>query len=102
MTFPIEKVLVLSTAHLTKEVAEELPVFSTNDADPANRPWWPAWTREEGWMFYVPPRDVDDDRYKVAPVCIQACVNLARELGCCWLMFDCDGTCIDGLPTWEW
>jgi hypothetical protein len=102
MTLPIEKIIVLSTMHLTKEVAEALPVFVTNDADLSLTPWWPSWTRPEGWMFYVPPRDAEDARYANAPVCIQACVNMARAVGCCWLMLDRDGTVLDGLPTWEW
>ena len=32
MTLPIEKVIVLSTSHITKEVAEVLSAFVTNDA----------------------------------------------------------------------
>lgn len=105
MTLPIEKILVLSTAHLEESVAKALPDAASSDDARANQRdamWHPTWTRPEGWMFYVPPRGIEDHRYDDAPHCLKACANLAREVGCVWLMFDCDAMRIDGLPTWEW
>lgn len=97
---PIEQILVLSTAHIEQRVARMLP----DRPIPTSRApqWWPSWTRAEGWMFYVPPRGSADDRYAHAPMCLKACVNLARKAGCCWLMLDADGSVVDDLPTWEW
>lgn len=109
-TLPIEKILVLSTSHITKEVATELDrlvaaitnlgesvAMALHDTD-----WIPSWTRVEGWMFHVPKADANDSRYVNAPYCLQACVNMAREAGCDWLMLDRDGEVVPDLPTWEW
>lgn len=94
----IEQMLVVSTSHITPELAQTL----SNDPDPEHMEWWPDFSRDEGWIFYAPASDVDDPRYADAPACLQALIEFARSHGCCWLMLDCDGETVPALPTWEW
>jgi len=95
MILHVDKVFVISTAHLEKAVAMSLPTSVLSD-DEVAVPWWPSWVRREGWMFYV------DFPYENAPVCLQACVNMAREAGCRWLMLDADAERVASLPAWDW
>lgn len=104
MSIEIESMLVLSTGHLLKntaatlnEEAEELPPF-------CNIEWGPAFHREEGWLFHVPPRTADGflDMPLDAPVDLRRVLAFAQEHGCAWVLFDCDGAQIEGLPFKEW
>lgn len=100
----IEKMLVLSTGHLTKvtaallnDAAEEDPPFCTLE-------WGPAFARDEGWLFYVPPitENGEPDDPEGAPEDLTRVFMLAREHGCMWVMLDCDGPQVEGLPYQTW
>lgn len=96
MSLEIHKMLVLSTAHVMSSTADELE-FGETKAD-----WKPAFTREEGWVFYVPGASADDSRYNDAPNDIRMLIEFARDQGVQWLMFDSDGPTVDNLEVYEW
>lgn len=90
----IHKMLCLSTAHVSRETADDfenpvgmgtLPIFYEK--------------REYGW-FVVVSKDVETD--KDYPADIVEVLAYARARGCTWIMLDQDGPVIDGLRTWEW
>lgn len=85
----IRKSLVLSTAHLTPEIAAALDAgtFSVQI----------SW--EYGWEAYA-GEDITDDDLDVS--CINAAFALAREHGCTWVVYDCDGPIVDALPIYSW
>lgn len=100
----IEKMLVLSTGHITEETAkrlneeaEELPPF-------CNIEWGPAFAREEGWLFYVPKmaENGEPDDPEGTPDDLARVFMFAREHGCDWVMLDCDGPQVELLPHHEW
>lgn len=82
--------LVLSTAHLRQSTCE-------------------TWLREEcscahekqgvGWFVYVCE---DPAQGGAAPNELLAIFEFAREHGCLWIMFDCDGPQQDGLVVYDW
>lgn len=92
-TAPIEPMLVLSTGHLTKDTCNSFlpgylgPCFEkANDGD------------RYGWWVYV----VEDDPDNEVPTDLRMCMELARSVNCCWIMFDRDAASVDGLPTFDW
>lgn len=105
MTLEIEKMLVISTAHVSPLTAGCLPKGPEDmtKSEEARMPeWWPIFAREEGWLFYVPSKDADDPRYQQAPFELIQAIRLAEDQGCSWLMLDRDGSRVDQLRTWEW
>ena len=95
----IEPMLVISTAHVTKETADALPRGHIDMESPDDIPeWGPAFARNEGWLFYVG----DVNHYETAPPELRACVQYARSLGCTWMMLDADGPVVGALESWEW
>ncbi len=102
MKLEIEKMLILSTRHLRESTAKTLPQSEQDEPSSIEAAhWWPQFTREEGWLFYVPPVAHEDTRYVDAPEELRAIVALARAHGCAWVMLDRDGPQVD-LPGWEW
>lgn len=86
----IHKMLVLSTAHITRETAEKLE----NDAYALS-----TYPREEyGWFIYIP---YDWDEYEL-PEDLKACIKLAKNNNCVWLCLDCDGLTTHNLPVYDW
>lgn len=83
----IEPMLVLSTGNLTFETCNhwfaqsEHAVFEKGDY---------------GWFVYVgePGDDFPDD--------LRACMEIARQRGCCWIMFDRDAEASAELPSYDW
>lgn len=95
-----EKMLVLSTGHISETTAKELPDSYAGMAR-ADRPdWWPTFARDEGWVFAI--YDGDDVAYQYAPKDLVACLEFARVRGCRWLMLDCDGAQVSELPFHTW
>lgn len=83
----IESMLVLSTGNLTEATcnrwlpSSDYPVFEKS---------------EYGWFVYVV--EPDDD----LPPDLLACMTLARERHCCWIMFDRDAPAAVELPSYDW
>lgn len=110
MSLEIEKMLVLSTGHVSEETANRLPRghadmagddFNESDDIPE---WGPAFARAEGWLFRV-PRMADNgepDDLPGTPEDLARVFMFARENGCDWVMLDCDGPQVNTLPFHEW
>lgn len=92
----IGKYLDLSTAHLTPATHGLL------DDAPDHLPTVMKHPDGYGWLVYVHQDDVDpeEDTENIPPDLL-ACLNLAREHGCGWMVFDCDADTIPGLPTYD-
>ncbi len=84
----IEPMMVLSTGHLTFDTCNrwlkqaDHAVFEKGDY---------------GWFIYVIERGEDD-----MPADLGACMELARQLRCAWIMFDRDAPEVDQLPSYDW
>lgn len=95
MPLDVENVLVLSTAHITEDVAEQL-------ADPESalsEGYFPRPNSEYGW--FIPILNAEDPM-NPPPECLKRCLDLAREMGCKWLLLDRDGRRTGALKTFEW
>ena len=83
----IEKMLVLSTAHITPDTCNGY--LRGRDA-----PCYPK--GDYGYFVYVED-DVPDD----LPDDLRACYAFASEHQCDWIMFDCDASPVDGLACYD-
>ena len=104
----VQKMLVLSTAHLTPETAAILNQHdkakvttypSQPDLGDGRLNWGPQFTWDYGWMWWVDLHTFDLVQF---PEEFKAIFQLANDQGCHWVRFDCDADKISGLPTWEW
>jgi hypothetical protein len=86
---PIEKLLVLSTTHLSPKTCNEW-LHSC--------PWAAFEKGDYGWFVYV----AEDTEGVDVPLDLRSALHVARREGCEWVMFDCDASTIDELPTFEW
>jgi hypothetical protein len=92
VNYEIDKVLVASTAHITKECSEFL---SKGIVGNIVIDW------DYGWFIWVDTEDM----YSDAMIAFPALINLmetATAKGCSWLRLDCDGPIYENLPTYEW
>ncbi len=99
----LDKMLALSTAHVTQETAER---FNTQDCD---LPVYPKKSRGGdiyGWFVCVGDADrewvhtkADEEAHDqdIRDVCA-----FAERMGCAWVMFDCDEEPIEELPVYVW
>lgn len=88
---------VLSTAHLTVHTASCLDKWAS--WPPSDRPIDIA-ASVYGW--FVPTRAIDDDRRAQLPQDLLRLIAFGRAHGFQFLLFDCDGSDIDGLPLHHW
>lgn len=100
----IEKMLVLSTGHLSKKTADMLEAAREESPAFNNIEWGPAFVRDESWLFYVPPiaENGEPDDPEGTPEDLARVFMCAREHGCMWVMLDCDGPQTEELPFHEW
>ena len=97
MAVEIEKMLVLSTGHVTGGVNVEL------ENESGGKPHWaPEFTREFSWMFHVPPADADHGARMARPMCLNEAFDFARTHGCTWILFDADGPRVEELNWYDW
>ena len=86
MSLEIEKMLVLSTSHITGEAALTRAITYPKS--------------EYGWFVYVPgDLNLRGDGH---PKCLHDCMNFALKHDCHWIMFDCDGLTVEELPSYDW
>jgi len=100
-----ERILVLSTGHMTKLDAEMLTDLSnTNYGPPLPR----IFSHQLGWILCIP---MELENYTKCLKALKAygfneafirAVALAARLGCSFLNFDQDGLQVDELPLHEW
>ncbi|NKX37329.1 hypothetical protein HGG70_05195 [Rhodobacteraceae bacterium R_SAG4] len=91
MTENIERILVLSTAHMSEE---ESKLF-----EETQHMLIPAFKRDEGFIFHTSTVGICYD--KLSPGWAQI-YQIATERNCAWIMFDRDADVIDGIPTFDW
>jgi hypothetical protein len=107
----VERYGNLSTAHLTREVADQLDeIVAERAAMLKVSNWdietdWQAWMivnnhDEYGWWLWVPERE--PDLWAMLPECLRACLDLAIENRVIWLQFDRDEAPTEELPYYEW
>ncbi len=100
----IVKLLTVTTAHLSKNTVDQLPKDAEDHVGLVDPPdWFPTFTRDEGWMFYIPPEpDFFNVNFAEAPKDLKEVFLFARMHGCVWLLFDSDGPIVDALFFYEW
>jgi hypothetical protein len=94
------KSLDISTGHLTKAEADLLDEAAKGESEnPVT-----AYKYEYGHFVYVP--DENDDHLAIAEYGYSpqflAILRRARELGCKYVQYDCDGIQYDDLETYSW
>lgn len=96
----IEKMLTLSTAHITEETSGKLETEPNTD-DMSLCVYEKA---EYGFFIYIDEnvirRIADNDN--AIPEDLRACLKLAIDNDCKVLCLDCDGIEVDELQTYEW
>lgn len=93
----IQKMLDLSTAHITENTADAL-----NEGYDFNLVIYPK--AEYGWFIHVPDEEFFEDEEKVfdLPTDLVRLIDIARVKECTWIMLDRDGSIHDNLPTYIW
>jgi hypothetical protein len=92
----IGKYLDLSTAHLTPATRGLL------DEAPDHLPTTMKHPGGYGWMVYVAEgAAIGKEEEEDFPPDLLACLNLAREHDCGWMLIDTDADTIPGLPTYD-
>ena len=92
MPIVIDRMLDLSTGHLTQETCN---VYLKNDDECqvcADRTMC-------GWLVYVSDEYYDET---ALPKDLLDCILLARKYNCPYIKFDCDGTFTDELRFYVW
>lgn len=93
----IERVLTVSTAHISAETDEKL---CNGDMDEAGMTVY-----EKGdfgyWIFVDPVAEVFWFKNEI-PDDLMQCIKLAQSMDCSWLCLDCDADILPELPTYEW
>lgn len=88
----IAKMMVLSTAHLSPPTAcEWMPEC----------PWTCFEKGDYGWFMYVCD-DIGITEAEGVPLEVRSAIHVAKREGCHWIMWDCDGPCLDELPQYDW
>jgi hypothetical protein len=88
----IEKMMCLSTAHITPDIAKQLDHMGYDDTI-----IYPH--GEHGWLFVVPEEIAERG---ALPKELADCLDHAVRNGCHWLLIDQDAEIIDGLSTYDW
>jgi len=94
MTTEIHRIPVISTAHITREVADRL--------DSEHQPWCAcACYRDVGFFLYLDePSDMDEP----VPQCLLDIRDWLTKHNFTdrWVRLDCDGEIVDDLPAYDW
>lgn len=85
-----EQVLVLSTAHVTKDEMEAVVQWAEKNPDG-------AWNREPGVMLHI-----HCTNNEALPTRVRELLAWVAEGGGHWLMLDCDGQILSFLETFDW
>lgn len=90
----VEPMLVVSTAHLTREDAQRL--------DEGTHAYKETFKRDEGYVFHTRNHANPDACCGDPSESMLLCFRRADSLGCDWLMFDCDADVIEDIPHHDW
>jgi hypothetical protein len=94
----IEHMCVLSTGHITQEVAQDIDNPSSIEAQEWREALIVYPHGEYGWLIYIPDEGLDAE----LPPSLEACIALARASRCQWLLLDRDASQVTNIPTYEW
>lgn len=94
MDLEIDKIVTVSTGHVSKETAAMLEAGTVSTATFAKG--------EYGWFVYAGSYDENLPNGDTMPAELGALINLAGRNGCVWLVLDCDGPILEGFPTFDW
>ena len=89
----ITKMLTLSTAHISGDVAAALTVEPERNEMGLSV----YLLKGYGWLIYVPDYETNN-----VPECLKKCLELAKTNECEWLRLDCDGELVDELEKFDW
>ena len=98
----IERVMTISTAHITQKTDELL------QDDPCEWGISVYDKGEYGYWIFIPDNYLINTPDGVKETChgipddLHDCILLAMEHNCRWLCLDCDGVVVDDLKTYEW
>ena len=91
----IDKVLTISTAHITETTAEMLKKESTE-----NNMFLSVYDKADyGWFIFIGGEGIN---YEKMPDDLARCIKLAKFHECNWLCLDCDGMEVEFMETYEW
>lgn len=100
MDVEIHTIPAISTAHLTKEVAERLT------AEGNKNPWCPCAAWDYGYFLFLDELEASDGE---VPQCLLDTRDWLRNLedrgilgSSRWVRLDRDADTVDGLPTYDW
>jgi len=96
----IRKTMVLSTGHVTLNVAHILDEYRSQP-DGFDLCWKQI---EYGWLFRKTKIDYSELEYegRGIPRCLRNCLDLAAANDCDFLILDCDGPQVEQLPFYNW
>ncbi|WP_234053659.1 MULTISPECIES: hypothetical protein [unclassified Xanthobacter] len=86
----IRQFLDLSIAHLSHETRDRLDLAAIGE--------WPVAGGRMPYGFFIYAHEEPDDEI---PNDVWACCVKARELGCEYILFDCDAAILADLPTYD-
>jgi len=98
--------VVLSTGHITKGTADaldEIVAMQASEKGQLDVEDWRYWLIASRWSSYGwwVWANVEDGRDNM-PADLIACLDYAREHGCRWILFDCDGPLERDLTRYDW
>jgi hypothetical protein len=96
----INRVLVLSTGHLTKDELQRLNKVS----------YWPVYDYGYGLFVWVPEKvevsqlflEMKASEREAFSSDLKNILEIAMKLGCQFVRFDCDGPLYEELPQYDW
>ena len=95
----IERILTISTAHISSTTSELLSIEPETDTMGIN-----VYCKADyGWFIYVPNNLIEhyNGGYDI-PEDLWSCMLFAYEKDCNWLGLDCDGDVVKDLKTYDW
>jgi len=100
MSYEVEKTMVFSTAHISKEQASKLNMESLK---PESSFRFYIDPYEYGYLIHISELEDFEDLKDVAGLeNIYRILVIAQRSGCSYIKLDCDGPVYDHLPTFDW
>lgn len=94
--YEIQRFAVISTGHVSEETSKSLRDTPVEDWPFLGGPYG-----DYGWFFYAHDENGGTGKDAI-PDDLFAVMTWARELGCSYLLLDCDGDTVDELPHYDW
>ncbi len=88
LVFAEERMAVVSTGHVTEDENLAIPRLIRNGTIK-------GMARRHGWLIHVHSSDGD-------LASLNTVLTAARQSGFQWVLLDCDGDLVEGLPAYDW